>query len=224
MIRRLRPAALALLLLAPGCAELDTLRNVATPTELYGLSPKSTFPDDLPEISAQLVVEDPTAHAAVDTDRIAVKPHPLRVQYFPGVRWVERAPLTVQRLLIESFENTDRLRSVGRSAVGLRADYTLSVDLREFQAELRRDDPEAPVTARVQLNLKIVKQPDGLIVGSRSFARRIPAESDEMLDVVIAFDTALGKVMRYGIEWALRRIDELEENDPRLLRDRLAGG
>ncbi|MGM0586726.1 MAG: ABC-type transport auxiliary lipoprotein family protein, partial [Pseudomonadota bacterium] len=189
MIRRLRPAALALLLLAPGCAELDTLRNVATPTELYGLSPKSTFPDDLPEISAQLVVEDPTAHAAVDTDRIAVKPHPLRVQYFPGVRWVERAPLTVQRLLIESFENTDRLRSVGRSAVGLRADYTLSVDLREFQAELRRDDPEAPVTARVQLNLKIVKQPDGLIVGSRSFARRIPAESDEMLDVVIAFDT-----------------------------------
>jgi cholesterol transport system auxiliary component len=225
--RRARPAVLlcALALLAPGCTgfqTLETLQNVATPSELYNLTPKSTFAPDLPQVSAQLVVEEPTAHASVDTDRIAIKPHPLRVQYFPGVRWVERAPAAVQRMLVESFENTEKLTSVGRTAVGLRSDYMVMVDLREFQAELRELQPEAPVTVRVRINLKVIRQPEGLIVGSRSFAQSMQAVSDEMVDVVAAFDEALGDAMRGAVEWTLRTVDQIEqERDLGLMRERL---
>lgn len=52
------------------------------------------------------------------------------------MRWVDRAPLIVQALLIESFENTDRVPAVGASGVGLRADYYVVPDLREFQAQV----------------------------------------------------------------------------------------
>ena len=83
-----RAAVLSLLALSlSGCAGLEQLSRVATPTDLYTLSPKNTFDEALPRVDSQIVVEEPTAAASVDTDRIAVKPSPLRVQYFPGARW-----------------------------------------------------------------------------------------------------------------------------------------
>mgnify|MGYP003345153382 CR=1 FL=1 len=42
----------------------------------------------------------------------------------------------MQTLIIESLENSGKIVAVGRESVGLRADYILQSDLREFQAEL----------------------------------------------------------------------------------------
>ena len=121
----------------------------------------------------------------------------------------------VQRLLIESFENTGKVGSVAPSAVGLRADYTLTTDLREFQAELppgadTAEGATTPVTAHVRLNVKIVQQPQGLIIGSRSFERKRKAASNNMPDVAAAFDRALGGTMKHAVEWTIRSIAKRE--------------
>jgi hypothetical protein len=43
-----------------------------------------------------------------------------------------------------------------------------------------------------------------------------------MVDVVAAFDRALGEVMREAVGWTLRRVDEMERRRPRdPLRERL---
>jgi len=191
-----------------GCAGLDTLRSVTEPTDLYDLTPKSTYAADLPVISAQIVIEEPTAASSVNTDRIAIKPNPYQVQYFPQARWVDRAPLLVQTMLVESFENTDKVAAVGRQAIGLSSDFTLLTDLREFQAA-SSTDPDGPISVIVQLNMKIVQEPLGLIVASRSFVRRETATTSDMLSVVAAFDTALGKTMGQTVDWAVRRIAEI---------------
>lgn len=196
--------ALALALLA-GCTGLATLGAVTEPIELYEISPKSTYDPDMPEITAQLVVEEPTAASAVNTDRIAVKPNAFQVEYFPRARWVDRAPLMVQTRLVESFENTGKVGSVGRQAIGLTSDYTLVSELREFQAMVR-DDRSGPISALVQLNIKIVKQPQGLIVASQSFGAEAEAASDDMTDVVAAFDAALGSTMREAVVWTVEQI------------------
>lgn len=196
--------ALALGLLA-GCTGLATLGAVTEPIELYEISPKSTYDPDMPEITAQLVVEEPTAASAVNTDRIAVKPNAFQVEYFPRARWVDRAPLMVQTRLVESFENTGKVGSVGRQAIGLTSDYTLVSELREFQAMVR-DDRSGPISALVQLNIKIVKQPQGLIVASQSFGAEAEAASDDMTDVVAAFDAALGSTMREAVVWTVEQI------------------
>ncbi|MEC9434557.1 MAG: ABC-type transport auxiliary lipoprotein family protein [Pseudomonadota bacterium] len=218
----LRVAALALVAAAglSGCAEIGRLTSAANPINLYALSPKSTFPATMPSVSSQLVVEEPTADASVNTDRIAVKPNDLELQYFPVARWVDRAPLVVQRLMIESFENTGALTSVGRSSVGLRADYTLLSDLREFQALLSEHvspDPTArpedvPVDVLVRLNLKLVKEPEALIVSSRSFSARRKARSNAMIDVARAFDDALGRSMREAVIWTVQEIDRVNKS------------
>ena len=41
----------------------------------------------------------------------------------------------IQRLLVKSFGNSGKIVSMGRQSVTLRADYSLLMDLREFQAE-----------------------------------------------------------------------------------------
>ena len=195
--------------LANGCTGLATLKTVTEPTDLYDLTPKSTYPADLPSITAQVVVEEPTAASSVNTDRIAVKPTPFQVQYFPNARWVDRAPLLVQTLLLESLENTGKVGAVGRQAIGLSSDYTLVTELREFQA-LRGATETAPLTVLVQLNIKIVREPRGLIVASQSFANDVVAPSTDMADVVRAFDDALGKTMGRAVDWAIRQINLFE--------------
>jgi cholesterol transport system auxiliary component len=205
---RLLRAALAGLALAAaaGCSGLEPLLKATEPVELYDLTPKSTYAGDLPSISAQVVVDEPTAASSVNTDRIAVKPNAYAVQYLPVARWVDRAPLLVQTLLLESFENSGRVRSVGRQAIGLSSDFTLVSELREFQAMSREGGPEGALDVLVQLNVKIVQEPQGLIAASQSFMHRVPARSAEALDVVAAFDDALGKAMGQAVDWSVREI------------------
>lgn len=221
--RLARAAALALALpLLAGCAGLATLGAVTEPVELYEVSPKSTFDPDLPQITAQLVVQEPTAASSVNTDRIAIKPNFFQVEYFPQARWIDRAPVMVQTRLLESFENTERVTSVGRQAIGLSSDYTLISDLREFQAQIEGEndgvigsdnvaDGARLATVLVQLNMKIVKQPRGLIVASQSFSDESETASDDMRDVVAAFDRALGNTMKAAVEWSVRTIAAFEE-------------
>ncbi len=219
----LRPVlAAAVALSLTGCAELAQIGGVATAPDLYSLTPKSTFAGDLPKVDAQVVIEAPTADASVNTDRIAIKPNALQVKYFAGARWVDRAPLVVQRLMVESFENTGAVSSVSQSSVGLRNDFTVITDLREFQGELQAgapaEGPDAkPVLARVRLNVKIIQEPQGIIIGSHSFPAAVEATEPGMLAVARAFDEALGRSMRDAVEWTIRIIDTAEER-----RDRYA--
>lgn len=202
-----KPLALVLTLTLPGCAGLATINAAVTPADLYELTPKSTFDPDLPSISVQVVVEEPTAGGGLNTDRIAVKPNPYLLQYFPQSRWVERAPLMVQTLLVESIENTGRVRAVGRRAIGITSDYTILTDLREFQA-LETGGDQGTLVAEVRLNMKIIEEPRGIIIASASFGAEEPAASKDMIDVAAAFDAALGRSMRESVEWAVRQLAE----------------
>jgi cholesterol transport system auxiliary component len=170
------------------------------PPELYRLTPKSTFNPDTPVVDWQLVLEIPLADAGLNTPRISLQRAPTRLEYYARANWADRAPLMVQGLMIQSFENSRKIVSVGRQAVGLRSDFILKSELREFQAEyLDGDIPKI----HVAINAKMVKMPKRVIVGSKNFTSLQTAESDNLAAVVRAFDIALGKVMRRLVEWTL---------------------
>ena len=172
---------------------------------LYTLSPKSTFDEGLPRVTWQLVVEEPGAAGGLATQSIALRANELELQYFAGARWTERAPRLVQTLMVESFENTDRIVAVGRQAIGLRSDFNLKSELREFQAEYGAEG--APPLVRVRLNVKIIQQPRREIIASENFEATTAAAGTSMSDVIAAFDEALGKVLRRVVEWSLRTAD-----------------
>jgi cholesterol transport system auxiliary component len=207
--RRTSIAALLAFALA-GCS-LPSLGS-GPPPDLYILSPKSTFPDDIPTVKWQLVVEEPSSARGIDTDRIAIAPTPLEVKYFAGARWADRAPRMVQQLLIQSFENTHKIVSVGRQSIGLRSDFVLKAELREFQAE---KPPEGGTVVRARLNLKLVRPALGQIVASESFESVKPAASENVPDIVQAFDDAVGAVLKRAVSWSLTAGDEDMKKRPK---------
>ncbi|MBP6014061.1 MAG: membrane integrity-associated transporter subunit PqiC [Alphaproteobacteria bacterium] len=201
---------LALALGLAGCS----LPNLGSgpPPDLYVLSPKSTFPDDLPTVSWQLVVEEPSTAKGIDTDRIAIAPSALEVKYFGGSRWADRAPRMVQQLLIQSFENTKKIVSVGRQSIGLRSDFVLKTELREFQAE---KTAEGKTIVRVRVNLKLVRPSLGQIVASESFESVKDSASEGVPDIVQAFDEGVGAVLKRAVAWTLRAGDENLKKTPK---------
>lgn len=169
------------------------------PPILYRLTPKSTFSPEVPVVTWQLILEQPLANAGLNTTRIALWPNPTNLEYYARASWTDRAPDMIQTLMIESFENSDKIVSVGRESVGLRADFVLKSELREFQADYRDGVPHG----HVGINAKLVKMPERVIVGSEKFDSVVKAEADRLTDIIEAFDTALGKVLKRLVEWTL---------------------
>jgi cholesterol transport system auxiliary component len=152
-------------------------------------------------VNWQLVVEVPTAPAGIDTARIALSRTPFTLEYFAKVAWTDRAPEMVQTLLIESFETTGKIVGVGMESVGLRPDYLLKTDLREFQA-VYEEGSEIPHVL-VRISALLVRMPDRRIQAAFSPEVKVPAAGSGFTDVISAFDDALGTVLRELVTFTL---------------------
>ena len=215
---RVAPALVVAAVVAGGCSIKELLPGGGECADMYVLSPKSTFADDLERVSSQLVLEVPIASEGINSHCIAVRETPLTLDYYAGVRWTERAPFMVQTLLVESYKNSNKIISVARRGTDLRADYVLKTELREFQAEYESPDT---VVARVRLNAKLVRMPQRVILASMNFEHLIPVEGAGVLAVVNVFDVALGNVMKHTVEWSLGEVaaDEKTRKKRRRRRD-----
>lgn len=190
---------LAATTLLGGCAQL--IAQAENPPSLYWLTPKSTFGEDILPVSFQLTIDQPYAPAALNNQRIALMHSPIQVQYYARSNWTDRVPDMVQGLIVESFENSGMISSVGRQSAGLRSTFILLPEVREFQAEYF--DGAAIPTAHVRINVKLIKMPDREIIANESFEAVVPSVSDGMSDIVKAFDDALGKVLKNLVRWTL---------------------
>ena len=177
------------------------LPEVSKPITLYTLTPKTTYAEQLPQANWQLVVDPPNAAAALDTARVALARSPYTIEYYAGATWTDNAPAMIQTLLIESFESTGSIVAVGREAIGLRPDYILKTDLREFQAVYQEGD--AVPTVWVRMNAKLVEMPDRRIIASETFEQRVKARGRRFPDVIDAFDQALGTVLKNIVVFTL---------------------
>ena len=193
--------ALSLASALSGCGVGELLPGQGPPPRLFRLSPKSTFDTDLPTVDWQLVIEEPISPTGLSTTRIPLQRRAVELEYYARANWTDRAPAMVHTLAVESFENSNRIIAVGRESLGLRSDFILKLDLREFQTEYSGDGPP---DAHVRLNAKLVQMPQRTIIGSQRFTRRITAKADTLEDIVEAFDDALGKVLKELVTWTLR--------------------
>ena len=105
----------------------------------------------------------------------------------------------IQRLLVKSFGNSGKIVSMGRQSVTLRADYSLLMDLREFQAEFISGG--TPRT-RVQLNAKLVGLPQREIRATETFEFLKAATSPNQEAVGSAFDTVPGETIKRIVNWS----------------------
>lgn len=191
-------AALAL----TGCADVNFLPGQRQDPNFYRLTPKSTFDTGLPTVSWQLVVETPTANAGLSQLRIALMRNPVQIEYYARANWTDRVPQMLQTLMLESFDNSGHIVSVGRELIGLRADFLLRIEIREFQAEYFHEDPRPH--AHIGFSARLIAMPRREIVGNQGFNALVPAEADRIDDIITSFDVALGDVLKDLVGWTLK--------------------
>ncbi|MBP2228621.1 cholesterol transport system auxiliary component [Azospirillum agricola] len=182
-----------------GCSTLNP-----TAPKLYTLTARAPADAALPKADWQLLVEAPAAAAGIDTPRIALARTPTTLDYFADVSWADRAPLMVQGLIVQSFEDSGRIVSVGRDTVGLRSDFVLKSELRDFQAEYSTPGAATPDRVHVRLSAKLVAMPRRTIEAGETFEATVAVRGRDFTDVIAAFDEALGQVSGALVGWALR--------------------
>jgi cholesterol transport system auxiliary component len=202
IVRRLASwnALIACGVLLSGCTLLAAAEEQ---TDLYQATPKSTFEPDMPTVIWQLAVDVPVAEANLNTGRIAISQSPTSSDYYTKAAWTDRAPLMVQTRIVDSFENSHKIVAVSRESVGLRANYVLQPDLRNFEAMYFYEKGKPPI-AHVRIVAKLVRWPDQQIIGVTTIERCVRAREDKVPKVVEAFDQALGSVIKRLVAWTLR--------------------
>ena len=194
--RRFVPSVLILTL--AGCSGL---LGGGEPAHLYRLTPKSTYPPNLPHRSVQLLISEPLAPAGLDKSRIALSRSPISIDYFADSEWTDRAPLLVQTALLQSFQNSKAITAIGRESVGLRADFILDPEIRHFEAVY--DSANGPPEIWVAINVRLVNPSSRDVVAQTLFERRERASANDVPSIVSAFDDALGGVMKDIVVWTV---------------------
>ena len=169
------------------------------PPREFRVTQTSTFPDDLPKVKWALVVDRPQTNASIDTQRIA-RTNGVQVQYYAAATWVDRPAVMIEPLLIQSFRNSGAIEVVADRRADIRPDFVLQTTITAFEA---METQTGPPDARVVMAATLIRMPRRQVVGTTEIGRTVAAQVNNLDSIAIAFDDALGKVMKRVVEWTL---------------------
>ena len=197
-MKRLRaPLALAALLVVGACASLTGTRESFT---VY--SPRYEAPANVARgrpVDWQLAIDTPLASDALDTSRMLVMPTPGALETYKGGRWADTPPLVLRGLLIEAFQETGRIAGVGALTSGIHADYTLTIDLYDFEVQYRDGAPHAVI----RLNVKLNDASTNRVRTAKTFEADEPVSGTTAGDAAAAFDRTIDTLLAEIVRWTI---------------------
>jgi cholesterol transport system auxiliary component len=176
-----------------GCASIGLGQGSAT---AYDLAAAKDFPHRTARPRGQLVIVEPTMLAPLDGERILVRPGPGQAAQLADAQWEDRLPRLLQARLVESFENANRLRAVGKPGDKIAGDFVLITDVRAFEISA------VDGTAVVEIAAKIVRDGSGRIVAARIIRATVPAQATQGAGAVAALNEAFVQAATQLVLWA----------------------
>jgi cholesterol transport system auxiliary component len=161
-----------------------------------------------PALAADLQVAVASTAPGLDGEGIAGRWPGHRLDYLAGARWADRLPRLLQAALVESFQDSGRLRSVQDDFGRFRATHTLVVDVRRFEADYTAGG--LPV-AQVEFAATLGRNADRRVLASFTASAGVSAEANRQSAVVAALDAAFAQV---SAEVAGRSLDALAAEPP----------
>ena len=132
---------------------------------------------------------------------IVVRPGGAEITYYGDAQWSDRLPKVVQDKLIQTFENSGRIRSVAKPGDGVVVDYKVTVSIRNFELV-----DVAGGQALVALSVKIINDRNGRVRASRLFEATHPAQITKPAAGILALDQASDEVFKDILKWVVRVI------------------
>jgi cholesterol transport system auxiliary component len=169
------------------------------PPREFRVTQKSTFSEDLPDVDWSLMVERPNALRSIDTARIA-RTSGVEIEHYAGATWVDRPPVMIEPLIIQSFRSSEAIDVVVDRRASIRPDFLLQTDLAAFEA---METASGPPDVRVAISATLIRMPRREVVGTTHIASTVTAKATNLEAIALAFDDALGKVLKRLVEWTL---------------------
>lgn len=188
-------AALCLAFALAGCSTLG-LASTPKPDDIYDLAAPTAFDGATKRSSAQLLVPLPSASDALASEQIAVRSRGGSISYLPGVSWSDQLPPLVQTIMVRAFENSGRVKAVGKPGESLAIDDQVIVDIRAFEL-----DVTGSPMARVTLGVKLLDERTGKVRANRVFDVTRPSASDRPKDAIEAIDQATSAAVADVVVW-----------------------
>ena len=107
----------------------------------------------------------------------------------------DRLPRLIQTRLIQSLENSGRLKSVSRPGDKIVSDYQLISEIRAF------DIAAGSGEAVVDISAKIIAEGTGKVIAARIFTARVPVQKVDAGTAAVGLDAALARVLGEMVAW-----------------------
>lgn len=140
-------------------------------------------------LHAPLAIREPVASLDLDSQRILVRTGPGTLATMAGAQWADRLPALVQAKLVQTFQNANQLRFIGRSGAGFAADYVMELDIRAFELDVKKSE------ATIDIAVKILNARSGRVVAAQIFTAAAPAAGAGAAAAASALDAALSMLM-----------------------------
>lgn len=165
------------------------------------LTPAEDFPPSMPSVAWTLMVNEPQATLSLNSAKVAYIGEKKQIEYLATAEWASRAPEMIMELLVESFQNSNKILTVGDRRARIRPDFELDTRLVEFFYEQTDEDAGE---VRVKLETTLIKRPQRSPLATLSFESSSPVAPRSLDNIVAAFDESLRDVMEQTVEWALQ--------------------
>lgn len=185
--------AAALCALLAGCSSVGGTKALDT----FDLTTPETVKAGPRKGKIQVLVTEPQALKALDSENIVVRNGAAQIQYLAGAQWSDRLPKIVQARLIQTFEKSGRFGGVGRPGEGLAIDYQVITEIRAFGIE--------DGVAVVEIGAKLLNDRNGVVRSSKTFEASVRAGAGANA-FVEALDQAFSGVAADLVAWAGKNI------------------
>jgi len=149
----------------------------------------------------QILVPEPRALESLSSSQIPVKPTATTLSYYPAVALEDAAPKVIQRLLLDTFQNTGRVKAVGLPGQSLLINYQVVTEVRAFQAETFGANQ-----ARVEISVKLLNDSNGRVIADRIFTTVVPMSGDSAQSAADGLNRAAQTLAADVVAWTLTSI------------------
>jgi len=175
-------------LLAAGC--FSGLKKEVEQPLLYRLdAPKLA---EGTALAADLKVVVTSLAPGLDEPGIATRLPGQRLDYLAGARWAEELSVLLESALVQSFQDSGRLRSVQGDLGRFRATHTLVIEVRRFEADYSGGGLPG---AQVELSATLGRASDRRVLTSFTASAGESVAENRQSSVVAALNTAFNRAV-----------------------------
>ncbi len=164
-----------------------------------------SVPSNVPKRSTQamtMLVMQPNALAAYDTDNMAYTIKPYEISYFSQNRWAETPAQMLQPLIVQALQNTHYFNAVVSPPFAGNYQYMLNIRILKLQQNFLYKPAVLQLVVRVQL----IKVGSNAVIATKLFSLREPIVEQTPYGGVLAANKATEKWLRELAQFCVENI------------------